>query len=139
MAQTKMVSVNFGAAKTGLYTVGYALYGSTGIVKQARTITGVFEVSSGTGIYGAFITFDDSWSGFILWDTGESIPVYSAESYGSNISLMNFGKNQSGLSTVGYKLVSSDGTEKQARTTTGVIEIGSSTGIFGVAITFESG
>lgn len=137
--QTKSVSVNFGAAKSGLYSVGYTLYTSAGVLQQARTITGVYEVQSSTGIYGAFISFEDNWSGFILWDTGEATPVYAVESYGGNVSAVNFGKAYAGISTAGFKLVSSDGTEKQSRTTTGVVEVGSSTGIFGASVTFETG
>lgn len=49
---------------------------------------------------------------------------------------VNFGLTKTGLTTVGYKLYNSDGTEKQARTTTGVTERGSS-GIYAAVINLE--
>lgn len=76
-----MRTVNFGSRKGSLSTVGYALYETNGDVKQARTTTGVFEVVSGKGIYGCLITFDDTWQGVIVWDTGEATPVYASDSF----------------------------------------------------------
>jgi len=50
---------------------------------------------------------------------------------------VNFGSRKTGLSTVGYTLVNADGTTKQARTTTGVSEQGS-TGIYYCDIAFDN-
>jgi hypothetical protein len=79
MIQT-IKSVNFGSTKTGLATIGYALINSDGTEKQARTTIGIIEVSS-TGIYIADLAFDDTWSGLILWDTGEGTPKYASENF----------------------------------------------------------
>lgn len=44
--------------------------------------------------------------------------------------VVNFGSSKGGLSTVGYTIYNSDGTTYQARTTAGVSELGTSTGIY---------
>lgn len=51
----------------------------------------------------------------------------------------NFGSRKTGLSTVGYKLLNEDNTEKQARTTSGVTEWIAGTGIYGASISFDDG
>ncbi len=82
MSATIIKTVNFGNSKTGLEgSVGYTLYNTNESVKQARTTTGVYELSSGTGIYVCNIIFDDDWNGTILWDTGEATPSFAAEEY----------------------------------------------------------
>lgn len=78
---TRTETVSFGSRRSGLSTVGYTLVNTDGSTKQARTTSGVVEVSSGSGVYGASITFDDSWTGFIVWDTGEATPLVAATSY----------------------------------------------------------
>ena len=50
---------------------------------------------------------------------------------------VNFGTSQTGLSTVGYTLISADGTTKQARTTTGVSEVQALTGMYQATMTFD--
>jgi len=50
---------------------------------------------------------------------------------------VNFGRGIAGLSTVGYALYDASGTENGTRTTAGVFELGSNTGIYGARITFE--
>ncbi len=55
------------------------------------------------------------------------------------VKTVNFTSRKSGLSTVGYTLYNTDGTEKLARTTTGVAEIKADTGIYFCYITFDSG
>lgn len=74
-------SVNFGSTKTGLATVGYAYKNPDGSIKQARTIVGITEVASGQGIYGGVLTFEVGWSGFIIWDTGDSDVYYAVENF----------------------------------------------------------
>jgi hypothetical protein len=44
--------------------------------------------------------------------------------------IVNFGSRKGGLSTIGYTIYNTDGTEYKARSTTGVVEIGTSTGIY---------
>ncbi len=52
------------------------------------------------------------------------------------IKVVNFGYGKRGLSTVGYTLYNSDLTVKQARTTSGVSEVGT-TGIYACEMTFD--
>ncbi len=73
-------SVNFGPRRTGLSTVGYALYNPNGTVKQTRTTEGITEIGS-TGIYTCLMSLDDIWQGVIIWDTGEVVPLYAAEQF----------------------------------------------------------
>ena len=77
---TTIKTANFGKTKAGLLTVGYTLFGSAGSVISPRTTSGVYEVGSTTGIYGAEITIPESFSGTILWDTGNGgSTVYASE------------------------------------------------------------
>ncbi len=50
---------------------------------------------------------------------------------------VNFGASKSGLAAVGYTLLNTDESEKQARTTTGVYELGTNTGLYACDITFD--
>ena len=52
------------------------------------------------------------------------------------VSTVNFSSSNAGLSTVGYKVFNLDGTTNQARTTSGVVELGTSTGIYRGIITY---
>lgn len=74
-------NVNFGRSQGGLAGVGYTLIDADGNVSAPRSVTGVHEVGTGTGIYGAQITFATEFSGSILWDTGTGTPVYATEEY----------------------------------------------------------
>lgn len=151
-------SVNFGLLNTGLLTVGYTLVNYDKSIQQARTIVGIIELSTGTGIYGGQITFPDNWSGFIVWDTGATPPQSAIDNFdtrsyqisttapsigaASNPRIaksVNFGSLKTGLSTVGYALLNSDKSVNQARTTSGISEISSGTGIYGGDISFPTG
>ena len=50
---------------------------------------------------------------------------------------VNFGFDYSGLTTVGYTLINSDGSTYQSRTTSGVFEVQIDSGIYGVDINFD--
>lgn len=78
MSIQSIKSVNF--ATSGLTTVGYQLLNPDKTVKQARTTEGVSEIGA-TGIYCCLMTFDDAWTGIILWDTGEAEPTYAIEDF----------------------------------------------------------
>ena len=72
MSLNQLRNVNFGvthANATGSLGVGYTLFDSAGAITQARTTTGVYQISSGSGIYAANISFPDGFNGQILWDT----------------------------------------------------------------------
>lgn len=53
-------------------------------------------------------------------------------------SSVSFGSSQGGLSTVGYTLKNFDGTTNTARSTTAVVEIGTSTGIYATSFNLDS-
>ena len=53
-----------------------------------------------------------------------------------HLKTVNFGSGNAGLTTVGYTLYKTDGTVHTARTTSGVFEVGTSTGIYGCNISF---
>lgn len=80
MPITTVKSANFGKLRGGLLNVGYTLYDDTGVEVAPRNTSGVHEVGIGTGIYAASVTFPDSFSGSILWDTGQGADtVYASE------------------------------------------------------------
>lgn len=81
MAFKMLKSVNFGKSKGGLGTVGFTLYDAVGSESVSRSTTGVHEVGTSTGIYACQISFANSFSGSILWDTGEGTPAYATEQY----------------------------------------------------------
>ena len=64
-------SIQFPSTKAGLATVGYQLKSIAGANVGSRVTAGVVEI--GGGAYGADI---DYGSGFVLWDTGETVPTY---------------------------------------------------------------
>ncbi len=51
---------------------------------------------------------------------------------------VNFGAAQGGLGTVGFTLIDGDGTTSVPRSTTGVHEVGTNTGIYAAQITFAT-
>lgn len=84
MSLNQLRNVNFGVTKanlTGTTGVGYTLYNTDGTVSQARTTTGVYQITSGSGIYAAYIPFSDNFHGQVFWDTGEASPSYATEQY----------------------------------------------------------
>lgn len=81
MSITIAKSVNFGPIKTTLSTVGFTLMNSDKSINQGRTTAGISEISAGTGIYGGNITFPSNFTGYILWDTGDSSPYYAIENF----------------------------------------------------------
>ena len=74
------LEVNFGAAYSGLATVGYRLYQSDGSDSVARTTVGVIEIGTNTGNYGCIVPSVPDNAVGIEWDTGGGSPVYATES-----------------------------------------------------------
>ena len=71
---------NMGSSQTGLVgTIGVELLNPDGTTKTARATAGIYEI--GGGSYGKEITFDDNWSGVIVWDTGGGTPYYATVEY----------------------------------------------------------
>lgn len=54
------------------------------------------------------------------------------------VKLVNFGKSRSGLATVGYRILRSDGTTATARTTSGIYELVGGSGVYGAHVVFSS-
>ena len=54
------------------------------------------------------------------------------------IKAVNFSTSRTGLATVAYTLINTDGSTKQARTTTGVFEVLAGTGIYACLISFTA-
>ena len=79
MTKTRYSSVDFGSAKGGLSTVGFVLYDFDGTTKAARSTANVTELGSSTGIYASSFSVEDTWSGLIVWDTGEATPKYAVD------------------------------------------------------------
>jgi len=71
---------SFGSSKTGLATVGYEENDGNTIV-VARTTTNVVEV--GGGVYMVPLTLNAATTG-LLWDTGETVPVFAFEDIKEN-------------------------------------------------------
>ena len=74
-------NVNFGKGKAGLTSVGYTLYDASGIIDVPRTIVGVYEMGTNTGIYVCNIPFPDDFVGSIFWDTGDATLLFATEEY----------------------------------------------------------
>ncbi len=55
----------------------------------------------------------------------------------AKIHIVNFGQSNGGLTTVGYTIYNIDGTIKTARSTSGVVEYGTGTGIYGANIDYD--
>src|SRR4051812_11997855 len=87
MSLTQLRNANFGKTKsnlTGTTGVGYTLLSFDGSENVARTTAGVYQLTSGSGLYAAYVSFPDSFRGQIMWDTGEVLlasRAFAAEQY----------------------------------------------------------
>lgn len=66
MSYTRLKSVDFGPAKSGLTTVRYTLDDG-----DTWTASGVVESAAQPGLYSATVTFPNGFTGLLTWDTGE--------------------------------------------------------------------
>jgi hypothetical protein len=81
---SQLITSNFGKSKsnlTGSLGVGYTILNTNGSITSARTTTGVYQITSGSGIYAAYASFPDNFHGSIVWDTGTTPPSYAIEQY----------------------------------------------------------
>lgn len=130
-------TVNMGAANTGL-TMAYRVIGADLATLVARTTTGVSEIA--TGIYEVSVPWDDTWTGYILWDNGTLAAIdtfvgdLSADDLFPCAFAVNFGAAQTGLATVGYCIKNAAGVDIVARTVTGVSEAFTGSGIYLVIV-----
>jgi len=73
-AQVKLVkTVNFGKGLSDLpANVHFSLYNTLGAATLFRSSGSIYQVGSGTGIYGSEISFNQNFSGSILWEVTAS-------------------------------------------------------------------
>ena len=73
-AQVKLVkTVNFGRSLGNRRAnVFYQIFDTLGTGSVARSNSGVYEMGSNTGIYGAQVTLNQAFSGSILWEVTAS-------------------------------------------------------------------
>src|SRR4051812_22564269 len=83
MTQQALRIVNFGKSRTGISSVGYTILNTDGTTQSARSVSGVYELTSSSGLYAANITFPNAFRGSILWDTGEASNriIFAAEDF----------------------------------------------------------
>ena len=109
-----MISVvNFGQSKTGLATVGYKLK-PQGSSIGGRVTTNITELGGGCYV-GENISA--TFIGSILWDSGETIPLYSAESLGVTVGV-NSDKTGYALSATGLDTIATTAPTGSATTFT---------------------
>lgn len=71
MALDQLRNCNFGRNRsnvTGSTGVGYTLLDISGSVVSPRTTVGVYQLTSGSGLYAAYVSFPDNFRGQLLWD-----------------------------------------------------------------------
>jgi len=85
MAINIVKTVNFGTNKGGLSAPGYRIVSTSGDLSGSRITSGVGEVISSSGIYSASVHIADNFTGYILWDSGESTPIYASEDIDNTI------------------------------------------------------
>ena len=79
MAVSLIKSANLGIAVSDRASdVYYTIYDSSGAVSAARTNSGVYEIGTSTGIYGASVSIDNDFQGSIFWDV-DGTSIYAVE------------------------------------------------------------
>lgn len=86
MPLDQLRNVNFGrnrANATGSTGVGYTLMDVSGSITSPRTTAGVYQLTSGSGLYAAYVSFPSDFRGQIMWDTGAAFVTasYAVEQY----------------------------------------------------------
>jgi len=73
-AQIKLIkTVNFGKGLADrIGNVFYSIYDSLGSADTFRSSAGIYQLGSGTGVYGAQLAVNQSFSGSILWEVTAS-------------------------------------------------------------------
>lgn len=102
------LTADFGPANAGLGTVGYTLKNAAGGDAQARTTSGVTDLSNGA--YGVEVDLPPA-AVAVKWDTGGGSPVYAHEDLieaQNNIFLRN--RNESNSTTGKQTAYKDDGT-----------------------------
>lgn len=73
----QFVISNLGPTKTGLTKVGYSIHNGISQSNQNRITNNIVEI--GNGQYGALVSLPANFAGAVLFDSGESTPVYSSK------------------------------------------------------------
>lgn len=71
MPDLELQNANFGpkrADQTGSLGVGYTILDYLGNIITPRTTTGVYQLTAGSGLYAAYVSWPDPFNGQILWD-----------------------------------------------------------------------
>lgn len=119
-------------------TLAYRVISASGDTLVARTTVGV--EANGESNYKVAVEWTDSWTGYILWDDGTDAAIdtfvgtISSPDAFDCVFAVNMGAAYSGLSTVGYTIVGADDVDIIARTTTGVTEVFTASGIYIVVV-----
>lgn len=138
----------FGRLYSGLAgTIGYTVFRPDGSTYSARTTSGIKEPISGSGAYVAAIGVPNGTGVIIVWDNGSTPVLYRVDDsnprYGNSppttfvlAKAVTFGPGYSGLAgQVGLALKNGNGSTYAARTTSGIVELVSGSGIYGAAVT----
>jgi len=73
-------TVNLGKTQGGkLSNIRYTVYDTLGSQSVAATNTGIYELGTSTGIYGAELNLSTQFSGSILWSVTNSPAVFASE------------------------------------------------------------
>lgn len=110
MSLSQLKNCSFGTPRsnaTGSAGVGYTLLDTAGSIVSARTVTGVYQLTSSSGVYAANVSFPDDFHGQILWDTGTAFAstYYAAEEYNVEANNPNVDATLSMLTAVSGSVV----------------------------------
>tara|TARA_A100001011_G_C13666474_1_gene577806 strand:- start:8 stop:439 length:432 start_codon:yes stop_codon:yes gene_type:complete len=73
-------TVNLGKSQGGISgSIRYAVYDTLGVEKVTATNSGIYEIGSGTGIYGTELNLSTQFSGSILWSVNGNSNIYATE------------------------------------------------------------
>jgi len=104
-------NVNFGkncANATGSLGVGYTILSTSGTITTSRSTSDVYQLTSGSGIYAAYVSFPDNFRGQLLWDTGTTFPTasYATEQF-------NYEENNPNVDVTNQMVTQMSGTTSQ--------------------------
>ena len=73
-------TVNLGKSQGGASgSIRYTVYDTLGVQKIASTNSGIYELGTNTGIYGAELNLSTQFSGSILWSVNGNSRIYATE------------------------------------------------------------
>lgn len=114
MSLSQLRNVNFGrnrANATGSTGVGYTVMDTVGTVVTPRTTVGVYQLTSGSGLYAAYISFPDNFRGQVMWDCPEvtgSLGAVLSQSYATE--QYNYEENNPKVDAIDARTIQMSGT-----------------------------